>query len=277
MRFLITGASSYVGARVYRALREEFDVLGTYHSNRLFKEQKKLDLSNSSEIKAIISKEKPEVIVHIAGLPLGQCAENSKLAHEINVDATRRIVETANEIGARIIYMSTIMAGKASDVYGKTKLEAEGYVAGTKAGFIVLRGALTIGQSPNTTAEKYYNRILRSVAEKSRLTFDNSALTQITYLGSIPEIISRSQENDKLWGQTIPVVADEKKTRFAIASDLLGEFGVTCEPSKGTRYIDEAYYTTEKLRELKLPAYNYRQIIKKTISEMHTWLNSRKT
>ncbi|MGA3020622.1 MAG: sugar nucleotide-binding protein [Candidatus Micrarchaeales archaeon] len=273
MKLLIIGSSSYLGARVYEDLKKDFEILGTYHRQRLFAEQVKFDLSDPIGISAILEKSKPEAIVHVGGLPFKQCKENEKLAYEINVRATEQIVKEANKAGAKIIYMSTIMAENALDVYGKTKLEAEKCVANTDAGYLILRGALAVGQSPNTTAEKYYNKLLRNVIEKTPPVYDNSALTQVTWLGSVSEIIRLSVEKD-IFNQTVPVITEEKKTRFEIANDLLKEFGILCKPSIGTGYVEEFYYTTQKLMELELPVYSYNQIVRRTIDEMRSWLES---
>lgn len=37
MKILITGANSYVGARIYFDLSKELDVVGTYHASKLSK------------------------------------------------------------------------------------------------------------------------------------------------------------------------------------------------------------------------------------------------
>lgn len=49
-RVLVTGASSYVGARLYYDLREKFDVVGTYHNTRLFDSLVPLDTTDQKAL-----------------------------------------------------------------------------------------------------------------------------------------------------------------------------------------------------------------------------------
>lgn len=45
MKILITGASSYLGAKIYEDFKNDFDVIWTYNFNKLFDEFVKLDLT----------------------------------------------------------------------------------------------------------------------------------------------------------------------------------------------------------------------------------------
>ena len=66
MKILITGASSYVGARIYNDLKDKFEVIGTYHANKLFPELKQLDIRSKIDVENFVIKSKPDFIVHVA-------------------------------------------------------------------------------------------------------------------------------------------------------------------------------------------------------------------
>jgi dTDP-4-dehydrorhamnose reductase len=66
MKLLITGASSYVGARVYFDLSKIFEVVGTYHSSKLSEAFIKLDVTNKEDVGKVLEREKPDIIIHLA-------------------------------------------------------------------------------------------------------------------------------------------------------------------------------------------------------------------
>jgi len=68
-KILITGASSYTGAKIYVDLKNKYQVTGTYFNNKLFDELVHLDLSNQKAFSDLIDKVKPEIIIHVANYP----------------------------------------------------------------------------------------------------------------------------------------------------------------------------------------------------------------
>lgn len=135
MKILIIGASSYLGARLYIDLKKDFDVVGTYSSNKLFPELEKLDLTSKEKIDNVISNVKPDVIVHCANLPNSEAINvdpgKGKL---INLDSSNIIVESANKIKAKVIFISSFAAIVQEDIYGQYKFQSEEKVKKTVKG-----------------------------------------------------------------------------------------------------------------------------------------------
>jgi len=63
---LITGANSYVGARIYYDLRRDFGIVGTYHNFQLSSDFVHLDITNPTEVKKVVEQVDPATIVHVA-------------------------------------------------------------------------------------------------------------------------------------------------------------------------------------------------------------------
>jgi len=268
MKILVVGASSYVGARIYFDLRKKFDVAGTYNKNKLFPEFFKLDITNSDEVIQIVTKVKPNVIIHVAANPSAiWCEANPELAIKLNEDGTKNIVDAANIVKSKVIYISTVAAIVPTNVYGRTKLAGEELVKNTKNGFVVLRPSLIIGFSPNTTNDRPFNRILRNIDEKSLAIYDTSWKFQPTWLGHISEVIQILIEKN-ITNEIIPIAIPELKSRFDIAKDILVEFNISVTPKNDNDKTPVIQISQDKLEQLGLPQYTYSEIIIKIISEI---------
>ena len=266
MKILVTGANSYLGGRLYQDLKEDFETYGTYNRERLFPELVKLDMADSKGIFSVIKQINPEVIVHAAAVPTSKlCEDNPKMAFEINVKGTEKILDAGRESGAKMIFISTGGAAQPYDVYTETKAKAEVAVK-THEDYVILRPAFVLGSSPNRESDRQQNRLLKNILQGIPASYDNTTKMQATWIGHISEVIKMCIEKG-ISGETIPIVADEKHTRFEISREILGHFEIECTPINGElRTIP--LETTETLKRLRLPVYNYNEVIDKVVAEI---------
>lgn len=268
MKLLITGASSYVGARLYFDLSKDFDTVGTYFNNSQFSKLQHLDVTSKTDVEEFISKIKPDYIVHVAANANSRwCEANPELAYKLNETSTKNIVNAANKINAKIIFISSFAAIEPNNVYGKTKHMSEKYVKETKSGYIILRPSLIIGYSPNTVNDRPFNRILKNLDEKTKPIYDTSWKFQPTYLRHISEIIKAVIDNN-ISKETILVAVPELKSRFDLAHDILKAFGIKAIPEDKHDTTNSSVETLNLLKQLKLPTYTYNEIIEKIIEEI---------
>jgi len=269
MKVLITGASSYVGAGIYAFLKEKFEVSGTYFSNKLFPELIKMDITDSNSVKKVIENTKPDIIVHAAANPNAVwCEEHKPEAIELNETGTRNIVEAANSINAKIIYISSYAAVfNQSTVYGKTKFDGEKIVKKAKAGWAILQPSLIIGYSPNTTNDRPFNRILKNITEKTPAIHDTSWKFQPSWLDHISETIEQIIKR-KIYGETIPIAIPELKTRFDLAKDILNKFNIETKPIDKKDSSPVFDLPQDKIKELQLPIYSYKEMIDKIVKDI---------
>lgn len=140
LRVLITGSTGFIGAHVTRALVEQETRLTllarpTSDLKRLWRvagtrldrtELRRVDLGSAEGIRAEVQRARPEVVIHLAADPRARASEDEAEAmRALHVGATRVLAESAIEVGARLVVLST------SDVYGKlpSPHDAEGEVA----------------------------------------------------------------------------------------------------------------------------------------------------
>jgi len=268
MKILLTGASSYVGARLYFDLLKSFDVIGTYHGNRLSPKFIPLDIISPREITQTISSQKPDIILHVAADANPRtCAANPEAAIALNQTSTKYIVIQANAIGAKMIFLSSFAAINPTDVYGNTKMQSETYVKTTKAGWFILRPSLIIGFSPNTINDRPFNRILKNIDTKTEAIYDTSWKFQPTYIGHLSEVIEEVIRKN-IWNKIIPIVTPDLKSRFDIANDILKPFNISVTPVDKHDTMRTITDDLSTLKSLRLPIYSYETMIEKIIDEI---------
>jgi len=276
MKILITGASSYVGASIYSTLKEKYSVTGTYNSHKLFPELELLDITDNGRVMKKVSAKKPDVIIHAAANASGGwCEKNPELAVAINQQGTRHIVDSANAIDSKVIFISSFAVADTASLYGRTKIASEQYVKEVEAGYVILRPSLIIGLSPNTTNDRPFNRMLRNITEGTPAVYDTSWKFQPTWLRHLDGVILGILEQEII-NETIPVSVPELKTRYEIANDLPPKFGIKAKPEN--KHDDTPTFSEKlnKLKELKLPQYSYIQMIAGIITEIKGYLNDLK-
>jgi len=147
MKLLVTGAGGGLGSQFLELAQRKYPDWECVGVTREL-----ADLLSPADIKTVISDVRPDCILHAAAMTaVDLCETEPELAHDINVEGTRTIVEAASVLGARVVFISTdyVYDGKKNgpyheedhtvplSVYGKTKLEAEHIVDGMLDSMII--------------------------------------------------------------------------------------------------------------------------------------------
>ena len=272
MNILITGASSYVGAKFYVDMQAKHVVTGTYNSNRLFPGLEHLDITERDEVMEFIEHKKPDYIIHVAANASGRwCEKNPEQAIAINDAGTRNIVDAANKVHSKMIYISSFEHANAKTLYGRTKEAGEIYVKKTDAGYVILRPCLIIGLSPNTTNDRPFNRLLKNITEHTPAIYDASWKFYPTWLQHIEDVIEAVIKKDII-NEIIPISVSDVKTRFDLAKDILTEFNIEVRPEYPDKVAPLISEDLERLVELDLPQYTYDEMIQGIKGEIHGFL-----
>lgn len=161
-RVLITGVSGFLGRYTALALRDRYQVLGTYHRHTTALdgcELVALDVVDAAAVRTMLEAFRPDVVVHAAAFgDVDGCERDPEEATRVNVWGTECIAEGALAIGARLIHISTdqVYDGVKGDyddadvaqplmVYGHTKLAGERRAAAIYGAAVILRLALMYG------------------------------------------------------------------------------------------------------------------------------------
>lgn len=272
LKVLIIGASGYIGAALFKQLATVHEVVGTYNTKRFFPELLNLEITSKESVHNILTKERPDVIIHAAAIPsLSFCEYNPEQALLINAEGTQNIVESANSIGARIIYLSSLGAVGPITQYGKTKLLGEKYVKQTAAGFDILRLSMVFGLSPNIANDSPFGKIIRTLKTGIPICYDATWKFPPTYLSNI-SIISGLLLKQEPKNEITTIAIPELKSKYEIASDVLRPFGKVVKPNYA-EIIGRRQEELPKPNEFKLSICTYSDMIQALISELNVLQN----
>ena len=165
-KILIFGLNGLLGWHLYLESRKRALAFGTYR-RRLPEFQNpnfyKIDIRSEKEIQSFLEKIRPDIIFHAWSMcDLDVCEENPKLAYEINVSGTEKILAAAERLESlkKFAYISTdhVFCGERGPyneldipspkhVYGMTKAKAEALVKNSSLSTVIIRPGLVIGSS----------------------------------------------------------------------------------------------------------------------------------
>jgi dTDP-4-dehydrorhamnose reductase len=174
VRFFVTGVNGQLGHDVMNELHKRghegvgSDIAGGYSgiadgSAVTTMPYVSLDITDKDSVEDIISRLKPNAVIHCAAWTAVDMAEDDdkvELVRKVNVGGTQNIAHVCKIIGAKMLYLSTdyVFDGKGTEpwkpdckdykplnVYGQTKLEGEFAVSSTLKKYFIVRTAWVFG------------------------------------------------------------------------------------------------------------------------------------
>ena len=162
MKILITGSNGFIAQHIIKVLVDsgKHNIIATSRDNDRspllnspFYKFENLDITNEKKVSELITFFKPQIIIHAAANGSADSCESNKPACDVtNVSGTQFIVNAANIINAKVIFLSTdfIFNGENGpyseddipnpiNYYGESKLKAERYITSNCNDFCTLR------------------------------------------------------------------------------------------------------------------------------------------
>ncbi len=164
-KVLTTGAGGMVGSYI------DFGIKTT---------RRDLDITDLNETVKVIKSHKPEAIIHLAAeTDMERCERDPKHAYLINSIGTYNVAIAAKEIGAKLVYVSTIgvFGGDSSgaycetsepnpqNYYGRSKYLGELIVKGMLDDYIIARAGWMFGGGP-LKDKKFVAKIIKQLKSK---------------------------------------------------------------------------------------------------------------
>jgi dTDP-4-dehydrorhamnose reductase len=201
MKVVVTGVNGQLGYDVVKELnnRKYTNVIGI--------DIKDLDITNENAVKLFMNNNKPDVIVHCAAYTAVDNAEDDKeTCYDVNVNGTKHLVESAKELDAKFVYISTdyVFSGdkdseyfvkdipNPKSIYGQTKYLGEVETLKHDKHFIV-RISWVFGKNGNN----FIKTMLRLGKEKNELNIVSDQVGSPTYTHDLSKLIVGMIETDK--------------------------------------------------------------------------------
>ncbi len=167
MKVLVTGANGLAGQHLVKQLLDaSFQVVATGRGESRLPFPVSpaftwytMDITNALQVYSVMSKEKPDVVVHTAAATqVDECEKYPTPCEAINVQGTSQILTDAESFSSHFIYVSTdfVFDGEKGDYteddepgpinwYGFTKMQAEGMVQTSTIPWTIVRTCLVYG------------------------------------------------------------------------------------------------------------------------------------
>ncbi len=201
-KILVTGAKGQLGTECILELKKRG------FSNVKGIDIEDLDITNEKAVKEYIKNYKPDVVMHNAAWTAVDKAEQmADKVFEINANGPKFIAEACNEIGAKIVYISTdyVFGGVGTNeleiddakngdsVYAKSKLQGEENVQTATKKYFIVRTSWVFGNGNN------FVRTMLRLADmgKTELSVVDDQIGSVTYTKDLAVLLCDMIETEK--------------------------------------------------------------------------------
>lgn len=229
MKTLVIGGSGFVGYYI----KEYFKCKSTSSIEK--SGYQKLDITDKEEIKRVIEKDRPELIINSAAMAdVDLCEKEVDKAAIINGQAVEWVSQNAQRINAKFVQISTDYVfdgekGNYSELdtpnpinqYGKSKLVGE--LNALKYNGIVLRIEMPYGINLAKNKNVFFESVLRNLSSGKEV---NAAVDQIispTFIEDIPMAIETLVSKD--YKGIFHLASKEKLSRYDFVIKIAEVFG----------------------------------------------------
>lgn len=207
MKILVTGANGLLGQHLIRQLLDKhYIIIATSkgESRLPFTENDsyryhELDITDGPHVNLFIHRERPDIIIHAAAMTqVDECELNKIDCWNVNVTATRFLLDAAKEINCRFIYISTdfvfdgLHGPYTEDVqpnpvnyYGSSKWGAEKAVAESALSWAIIRTVLVTGNPLNGTRYNIVTWVKEKLENGERVRMVNDQYRTPTFIDDL--------------------------------------------------------------------------------------------
>ena len=241
-KWLVTGAGGFFGANAGAFLNGRVESVGAFRSlatGSLFGTNVSIDLWSGSSIYEVVDAARPDVVVHAAALASHEaCESDPALAQLVNVDATTHLARACDDVGAKLVYLSTdaVFDGSRGNytekdatnpfsVYGTTKLLGEQAALAVHEDVLIARTNF-FGWSPTGTRSilEFFVNALRSGQQVSGYTdFVVSSIYVQDLLTAIYDLVDSDRRG------VIHLGAANALSKYEFGVQVASQFGLDAE------------------------------------------------
>jgi dTDP-4-dehydrorhamnose reductase len=244
MRIIVTGVNGQLGFDVLNELKKR------NYTQAIGIDINDLDITNMNAVKSFMNHNKPEAIIHCAAYTaVDRAEENNEKCYDVNVNGTKYLVESAKELNAKFLYISTdyVFSGEKESeylvedspnpksFYGETKYLGELQTLTHQKHFI-LRISWVFGKN----GDNFVKTMIRLGKERSNLDIVSDQIGSPTYTRDLSKLIVDIIQTDKygIYHATNEGVCSWYL--FAKKIFELSKMNITLNPILSEQYITKA-------------------------------------
>ena len=174
-KILLTGAEGQLGNCLFYKLNEFFNVFSSSKNGNNKSKINKLDITDSAEVKKNINLFNPNIIINCAAMTnVDLCEQNKSLCYDVNVNGLKNLIKHSDK-ETKIIHISSdyvydgknnsydeTLAPNPINYYGKTKLESENILIGSRRSYIIIRPNTLYSLKGNNFFTWVYNSLINN-------------------------------------------------------------------------------------------------------------------
>ena len=290
MKILITGSNGQLGNELQKIISTGTAEIGRVsdvikNSEVFALDVDKLDITNLSQVKTVLKEINPDVVINCAAATnVDGCESNQDLAFKINAIGARNLAMVAEEIGAKLVQVSTdyVFSGVGEkplseyeltapySVYGKTKLLGEDFVREFSSKYYIVRTAWLYGY----VGHNFVYTMMRLGKEKESLSVVNDQIGNPTNANDLAYHILKLIETEE-YG-VYHCTGKGECSWYDFASEIMKLAGRDCKVNPCTSAEYKAMYPNSAKR----PEYSSldNMMLRCTIGdEMRDWKDALKT
>ena len=203
-KILITGAEGQLGIALQQKLKDKFDVFPTDKITSEFKysrSSKTLDITEPNDVKTTINEINPDIIINCAAYTDVDGSERNKnQAHMVNVVGLQNLIHASDHktyfIQISSDYVFDGDAGPYSEedhtypvnYYGKTKLEAENILRGSRRQYLIIRPNVLYSKDLIFEAN-FFSWVYKSLVNNKSISVVNDQISNPTYVSHLVEVL----------------------------------------------------------------------------------------
>lgn len=206
MKALVTGASGQLGTDLCEVLRDSKLILLTH---------KDIEISDMSSVKQTFNKYKPDIIINTAAyVRVDDCEDEKEKAFQVNSLGARNVAVVAQELGARLVHLSTdyVFGGEPEprttpytefdtpvplSVYGRSKLAGENLVRHFCLRYFIVRASALFGVAGSSgKGGNFIETMLRLARERDELRVVNDQVFSPTYTRDLAQKIAQLMDTE---------------------------------------------------------------------------------
>lgn len=266
-KILITGGQGFLGSR--------FEKMWSHAYTVLTPGSREFDVTDEQFVDEYILREKPDYIIHAAGIPNQQfCIDHPEKARAVNVEGALHVARACRKVGAKLIFFSTEQVFNGckepgpyredspacpNTVYGENKLEVERELPGILDEYWVVRLTWLFGLPEknckmgsnilwDTVQSLVKNEVIRTTEYEFRGMSDvDEICRQLVALFALPYgIYHFGSTND--YG------------RYEIVKYIMQELGVEKQRIENMLIADNSKYSADNVRDLRLDTTKAREL-----------------
>jgi len=273
-RVIVTGANGQLGTDLCKVL-QQFEVIPLTH--------KDIEISDMNSVKQVFSKYKPDIIINTAAyVRVDDCETNQDKAFLINALGARNVAVVAQELGSKLIHLSTdyVFGGETQprttsynefdtpvplSIYGKSKLAGENLIRHLCHRHFIIRTSGLFGiAGASGKGGNFVETMLKLAQEQNELKVVNDQIFSPTYTKDLAQKIAQLIETE--YYGIFHITNKGSCSWYEFAREILGLAGLrTCLiPITSNEYPQEA----KRPRYSVLDNYHLRL---SGMDDMRTW------